>query len=312
MTTLPFSYARETTLITGASRGIGAAFARELARRGAPDIALVARTEHDLESLASELRDLYQTRVHVIVADLADADAPAAIKAETDRLGLEVGLLINNAGFGDYGRFDQRPLSKQESMIAVNVSSLVALTHLYLPEMAGRGEAGIINVGSTAGFQPIPYMATYAATKAFVQSFSEALWAENEERGTDVRVVCLCPGGTATEFGSVAADGRDVGRGSFEHAPQSTAEEVVQAGLDALDRNACYEVVGTLNYLGTLGPRLLPRSAIARLAAALFRRVDEEQNAERATRRRLYVAGAAVAASIAAVTLMAKRRPRGP
>lgn len=307
----PFPYAHRTALVTGASRGIGAVLARELARRGTPALALVARSSEEMDVLADELRRLYQTRVEVIRADLSKKSAPMWIKAETDRLGLEIDLLVNNAGFGDHGSFDARPLGKQEDMIAVNVSALVALTRLYLPGMRERGYGGILNIGSTAGFQPVPYMATYGATKAFVLSFSEALWAENRGNGGDVRVVCLCPGGTETSFGAVASDGTAEGRGVFEHAPRSTPEEVAKAGLDALDGNVLCAVVGRMNYVASLGPRFLPRSVIACLAASVFRPAastpPDPASARAILARRGIIAGAAVAASLGAAVLLARR-----
>ena len=311
----PFDYAHATAaLVTGASRGIGAEFARELARRGTPNLALVARSADDLEALATELRERYGTRVEVIVADLSDADAPAAIHAATEQAGLRVDLLVNNAGFGDYGAFETRPVAKQTAMVEVNVTNLVALTGLYLPQMVANGGGGIVNVASTASFQPVPYMSTYGATKAFVLSFSEALWAENRDRETGVRVVCLCPGNTETNFGAVATDADTGGRGLFESIPADSAEKVARAGLDALDRNASYAVVGALNYAGALSTRLAPRAAVARVGAALFRPADQtaaqsaKANPAATTQRRAVIASAALGVSLVAAVVVARRR----
>jgi uncharacterized protein len=264
---MAFDYANSTALVTGASRGIGAAIARELAMRGIRRLVLVARSKDDMERVAQSIWEAHETPVEVIAADLSDEDAPEAIYAECQRRGLTVDLLVNNAGFGSHGYFDTLPEAKEQDMIAVNVASLVALTRLFLPDIVARGWGGVINVGSTAAFMPVPFMATYGATKAFVQSFSEALWAENRERGNDVRIVCLCPGGTDTNFG----DGMH--RGRFEEMIGSTPEEVAVVGLDALERGAPYAVVGGINYAASILPRLLPRGMTARLAAYLLRPV---------------------------------------
>jgi short-subunit dehydrogenase len=264
----PFDYAGSTALVTGASRGIGAAIARSLARRGIGALVLSARSASDLDALAAEIRAARPgLRVETIPANLAEAHAPARIKETADRLGLTVDLLVNNAGFGSHGAFETLPVERERDMVAVNVDAVVALTGLYYPGMLARGRGGVLNVASTAAFQPVPFMTTYGATKAFVLSFSEGLWAECREHSDDpdVRVVALCPGGTETDFG----DGMH--RGRFESAKQSTPEEVAESGLEALDRNASFAVVGAGNYVGTLGARLFPRATIAGIAADMFR-----------------------------------------
>jgi short-subunit dehydrogenase len=291
----PFDYASSTALITGASRGIGAELARQIADRGANTLVLVARSQEDLDTLSEELYARYQTHVEIIVADLSDAAAPAAIKEETDRRGLHIDLLVNNAGFGSYGLFEELDPAHEQSMIAVNVASLVALTRFYLPEMVRKGRGGILNVASTAGFQPVPFMSTYGATKAFVLSFSEALWAEAQEReGDDVRVICLCPGNTESHF----ADNLKERRGRFENVPASSAEDVARGGLDALDQDASYRVVGGMNYAGTLAIRAAPRAAVARVSASLFRPIKEKESG--VSYRRTLAAGLAIAAGVAA------------
>lgn len=294
----PFDYESATALVTGASRGIGASLARELSSRKIARLALVARSESDLQRLGQDLMDVYGVDVHIIVADLSQPTAPQEIFDETERLGLSVDLLINNAGFGSTGFFDTRELDREQSMIDVNIDALVGLTRLYLPGMHARGWGGILNVASTAAFVPVPFMATYAATKAFVLSFSEALWSETRERGGDVRVVCLCPGGTETDFGAVAGD-----RGKFEDARYATPESVAVCGLDALDRNASYVVAGVANYVGALATRLAPRALVADYAATLFRpeEAPEPSVVKAATRRRM--GGIALLTGVAALAL---------
>ena len=265
-TSNPFDYPRANALVTGASRGIGLSIARELAARGCPHLVLTARTESDLEALAAELSARHGTKTHIIAADLSEASAPQTIKAATDTLGLSIDLLVNNAGFGDYGSYGDRPLDRQERMIVVNCTALVALTRLYLPGLIARGHGGIVNIASTAAFQPVPYMSVYGATKAFVLSFSEALWAEMADTKTGVRVVCLCPGGTATAFDFGTAEGR----GQYENTLMSTPEDVAKATLRALDKNASFAVVGAANYVGTFGARLLPRATLAQVTASFL------------------------------------------
>lgn len=262
-----FDYESSTALVTGASRGIGAELCRELARRKTGRIVLVARSERDLQDLGQELIDAYGVDVHILVADLSDAAAPDAIFAETERLGLTIDLLVNNAGFGTHGFFDSLDAAREQDMIAVNIASLVALTRLYLPGMHEREWGGVLNVASTAGFVPVPFMATYAATKAFVLSFSEALWAETRERGGDVRVVCLCPGSTHT---TGFAEGLGSSRGKFEEAPAMGPDAVAVTGLNALDRNASYVITGAANWAGALATRLVPRAMVTDYVATMF------------------------------------------
>jgi hypothetical protein len=304
-----FPYTRSAALITGASRGIGAALATALADRGIATLVLTARSEADLAVVSARLRDAHpDLHVETIAADLTDPAAPAAIIAETERRGVVVDLLVNNAGFGSHGPFDRTDAAKEEQMIDVNVTALVKLTRLFLPGMHERGRGGVLNIASTAALQPIPYMATYGATKAFVLSFSEALWAEAHDFGPDVdiRIVCACPGGTQTEFGA------GMHRGRFENSPMSTADDVAAAALDALDRNASYAVVGAANYIGALGVRLAPRALVARAAASVARPLDSPAAAEETRRihRLVIAAGSVTAAAVAAGLLVAQRRRR--
>ena len=248
--------ARPVTLVTGASAGLGAEFARQCARRG-DELVLVARRRDRLEALASEIGG-----AHVIAADLASPGAAARLLGEVEGQGLTVDTLINNAGFGVTGRFADRPLDRQREMIDLNVAALVELTHLVLPKMRERRNGGILNVASTAAFQPGPAFAVYFASKAFVLSFSEALHQELKRSG--IRVSALCPGPTRTEFGEVAG----VTSARFDRFAADAAS-VVAAGLRGLDRNKAVVVPGLTNKITSQSSRIIPRAAMRRIVAAL-------------------------------------------
>jgi short-subunit dehydrogenase len=255
-------YRDRRALVTGASAGLGEEFARQLARRGM-HLVVSARRRERLEALADALRREHAVRVEVVAADLARDGEARRLWAEASRGGT-IDLLVNNAGFGARGRFDELPLERQRAMVALNCGAVLELAHLALEVMRGRGEGGLLNVASLAAFQPMPRLATYAATKAFVLSLSEALWAENRDAG--VRVVALCPGRTPTEFQSVA------GTGSTEGAfGVRTPAGVVEAGLRALERGVSYEVPGLENHLASWLTRLLPRSVVTRALKRLVR-----------------------------------------
>ncbi|WP_327065176.1 SDR family oxidoreductase [Kitasatospora sp. NBC_01250] len=215
-----------TVLITGASSGIGAAFADAFAARGA-HLILVARREERLTALADTLRARHGNDARVLVADLGLPGAGAALVAETRRLGLTVDVLVNNAGFGSHGDVVDTEPERLTGQIQLNITALTDLTRGYLPDMVERGHGAIVNVASAAAYQPVPHMAVYAATKAFVLNFTEALWAET--RHTGVRVLALSPGATETEFFDVAGESARVGR-------QQTAAAVVARAMRALDR----------------------------------------------------------------------------
>lgn len=248
--------ARGVTLITGASAGLGAEFARQCRKRG-DELVLVARRKDRLEALAAELGS-----AHVVAADLAAPGAPARLLADVAALGLEVETLINNAGFGAAGAFVETPAERLLEMIDLNVRSLTELCRLVLPGMLERRRGAILNVASTAAFQAGPYSAVYYATKAYVLSFSEALY--EEAKGKGVRVTALCPGPTATEFFEVA------GSPNGRLARMATdPRAVVAAGLAGLARNKPIVVAGIANKIGAFGTRLMPRSALRRIVASL-------------------------------------------
>ena len=243
-----------TTLVTGASAGIGAELARLFAARGA-EVILVARRAERLAALAAELGP----RARVIVADLADPAAPARLFAETG--GIDV--LVNNAGFGAAGRVAEIACERQLDMIQVNVAALTALTRLYLPAMLARRGGRVLNVASTAAFQPGPGLAVYCATKAYVLSFSEALHAELA--GTGVTVTCLCPGATATEFAEVADFNSP---GLFRGA--MSAAEVARQGYAATLQGKRLIVTGAENKARAFGVRFAPRGLVLSVARRLL------------------------------------------
>src|SRR5438105_752473 len=251
-----------TTLITGASSGIGEAFARKLAARG-HNLLLVARTEEKLVMLCSELGRSQSIRAQYVAMDLAEPDAPARLFEETQQRDLQIDFLINNAGFGSMGDFAKLDLERELNMIDLNIGGLVELTHRFLQPMRERRSGSIINVASTAGFQAVPFMATYAATKAFVLSFSEALWEENRPYG--IQVMALCPGVTQTGFFEAARMQRPPAR------TVQTPEEVVDTALRALKRGKSHVVSGWANFIATESERLVPRWLVLRVIGGVMR-----------------------------------------
>jgi len=252
----------KTVLITGASYGIGEAFARQLAAQGA-NLVLTARSIERLETLAAELRNNHSISVRVIEADLSDYYSPHSIFQQTEGRGLQIDMLVNNAGFGAVGDFADLPLDRQIEMVQVNVMAMVALTHLFLQPMLLRRDGAIIQLASTASFQGVPYSSIYAATKSFALIFSEGLWAECRSLG--VRVMALCPGPTATHFQVVAgtASQRDPKK-------MQTADEVVSAGLKALADGRSHVISGFSNRAMVFIERLAPRSLVTRIATKLY------------------------------------------
>jgi hypothetical protein len=252
-----FDYSGSTALVTGASKGLGAAFAEALAARGM-NLVLVARSTGELNALSTRLYAKYKVQRTVLSIDLADPSSPQTIAEELERRGIEVDLLVNNAGFGLNGAFLSHDPKQKQAEIEVNVQALVALTHLFGKAMASRGKGGIINVASNASFQPVPYMATYAATKAFVLHFSEAIRHELAERG--VQVMATCPGPTATSF----FEGTST---QLSPKDMDDAESVVKKTLEAFDQERGVAYPGRMSVrLTSWLPRLLPRALVARIA----------------------------------------------
>lgn len=248
-------------LVTGASAGIGVALAVELAR-GRTKLVLTARREDRLEALADRLGCSYNVQTEVFAADLAETTAPEKIFAFTEQKGIEVDLLINNAGFGRYGEFPGVEKQRLLDMVQVNCAAVVHLTHLFVEGMMARRRGDILILASTASFQAVPYISTYAATKAFDLLFAEGLAEEMKPYG--IHVCALCPGSTESEFHAVAAQEKFIHR-------METAEKVAHTGLRALAAGKSYVISGFGNYLGAQGERLVPRRFVTRVAANLFK-----------------------------------------
>ncbi len=260
---MSLSFANQTVLITGASSGLGADFARQLAAERA-HLILVARSEDRMKDLAREIKAKSgSTAIEIIPCDLSLERSPQQLLETVRARGLTVDVLINNAGFGKRGLFAGDKAGEDHDLVAVNVSALVMLTHLFLPDMLARGRGGILNVASTAAFQPMPYLALYAASKAFVLHFTEALWGECRQRG--IRVFCLCPGNTRTEFHQKAGIDR---KHIFLRAE---SPDVVRYGLKIFkETDRPVAVHGFANRLLAMGYRFVPRSWVARIVGRLY------------------------------------------
>jgi len=249
-------------LVTGASPGIGVALATQLAA-GGTHLVLTARRRERLEELARKLTNANGIRTEIVAADLTQPDAPGKIFGFTKEKGIAVEVLINNAGFGQYGELAQVETQRLLDMVQVNCTAVVHLTRLYLPDMILRRQGDILILASTASFQAVPYISTYAATKAFDLLFAEGLAEEMKPHG--IRVCALCPGSTESEFHAVA------GQEKFTSDHPETAEKVARTGLEALAAGKSYVISGLGNYLGAQSQRIVPRSMVTRIAARMFR-----------------------------------------
>ena len=244
-------------LVTGASAGLGVEFARQLSKRGYR-LVLAARRKERLEELAKELG-----KARAVAIDLSKSNAVGKLMADVEANGETVDLLVNNAGFGLIGRFAELDSKRERQMIDLNVGALTELCRAVAPRMIERRSGAILNVASTAAFQPGPKMAVYFATKAFVLSLSEALHEELKPHG--IKVSCLCPGPTRTEFGEVAGFG---GNGLFDRVAMS-ADKVVETGLAGLDANRAVVVAGWLNKIGAASTRFAPRPIVRKIAGSI-------------------------------------------
>jgi short-subunit dehydrogenase len=255
-----------TALITGASGGIGKSFAEKLAAQNT-NLIIVARSEDKLNAVAQQLQQQYNINVEVIVKDLSQISAPQEVFDAVQAKGLSVDILINNAGFGDYGEFVKTDCDRQIQMIQLNNIALVALTHKFLPQMRERSSGSIINVSSIAAYQPLPYISVYAASKAFVRSFSEALWAENRQYG--VKVLVVSPGPTETNFFKEANFPPALAKNAKS---MSTPEEVVDEAMKALENgNAAVVVGGIASKFITGLSSIIPRETLLNLLEKQFK-----------------------------------------
>ncbi len=249
---------RKTALVTGASGGIGEEIARELAARN-HDLILIARSKDKLELLASELAQKYRVTATPIALDLSTATATDDITRKLESRGLKVDVLVNNAGFGDYGEFASADAARQFQMLNLNIVTLTMLTRALLPAMLGHKSGHVLNVASTAAFMPGPLMSVYYASKAYVLSFSEAL--DEELRGTGVSVTVLCPGPVETGFQSRAAmEDSKLLQSQLARASLVSATDVAKAAINALERGQRVVIPGFMNQMTALIPRWLPRA----------------------------------------------------
>lgn len=259
-----------TALVTGASAGLGLEFAKLFAKDGHA-VVLVARRLDRLQALAKELEGGHGIRAEAIAADLMDPDAPQAIAAEVERRGLTIDFLVNNAGFGLVGAFHQNDAQKERGMIEVNVTALTMLTHAFLPGMVQRKRGRILNVGSTAGFQPGPFMSTYYATKAFVSTWSQAL--SHELEGTGVTCTLSCPGATVTEFATIAGNDRS----RLFRMGAMRADVVAAQAYRAMHAGKRVIVHGFTNKLSAASSRLTPTAILLPIVAALNQDPDAQK-----------------------------------
>lgn len=254
----------KTILITGASSGIGYELAKIVAQKDF-NLVMVARSKDKLEKLAGELQSLYQTETKVIAMDLSEQGAGSLLYEQLKKEKITIDILVNNAGFADFGFFVERDWEKELRMINLNITTLTELTKLFARDMVKRGEGKILNVASTAAFQPGPLMAVYYATKSYVLHFSEAL--SNELKGSGVSVMALCPGPTSSGFQKTA---------EMEHSklmkmlPFVSSEKVARYAYRSLMRNKIVAIPGLINKLGVFSMRLIPR----KMAAGVIRKMS--------------------------------------
>lgn len=259
----------KTTLITGASGGIGEAIAKRLAENK-ENLTLVARNETKLKRLSQELSQKYDVNVSFIAADLFDPQAPEAIYRECRYRELEVSSLINNAGIGSGGEFAGADLRSLEDMLQLNNSALVSLTHLFMQDMRKRKAGTIVNMGSLISFVPVPYMALYGASKAFVRFFTQALYEECKPLG--VHVMFFAPGLTSTNFMEAAALKNETGNALIAGAPAQTADQVAEEFIKAYYKRKRSAISGSINRFGVKLLTLIPNSVIAASSARTFKK----------------------------------------
>lgn len=250
------TFMNKTALITGASGGLGLSFVKILARDGY-DVVLVARNAEKLAEIKADIESSYGVRAYVVAKDLCHTESVNEVFDATEALGLKIDVLINNAGFGDFGEFHKSDINKQIRMVDLNVIALMQLCHLYIPQMIERGSGNILNVDSIAAFQAGPLMSVYYATKAFVLSFSQAL--TRELKGTGVKVTALCPGPIKTNFENSSELG---GSGLFKNLKVWSPDTVAEFGYKNMKRGRSLCVCGALNKLIVFSNRLAPRALV--------------------------------------------------
>lgn len=261
---MSFEWKSKTVLITGPSSGIGKVFAEKLAAKGA-NLVLASRSKEELELLAGNLSKRYQIKTFVFAIDLSMDKGPEKLNQQIQSAGLNIDVLINNAGFGYLGKFLDQDLDRLQSMMELNMKSLVALTHLFMKKMVEQKSGGVMNIASIAAFQPIARLNVYAATKAFVLYFTEALWGEYKDSG--VRIMCLCPGNTVTQFHQIA--GIDKKR-TFLAA---SAEDLVDFGIQKFsETNAPSVIHGFANKMIAFSSRLFPRRWMVEISRLIYKR----------------------------------------
>jgi uncharacterized protein len=254
---LPPPEPNSTCLVTGASSGIGAEIARGLAQRG-HGVTLAARREERLRDLADELAESHGVRAETISVDVSDIDARQRLKPEIEERGLVVEVLINNAGFGSGGKFTRLDAEEEASIIRTNVEAVIALTGVFLPGMVERGRGAVLNLASLIAFQPMPFQATYGASKAAVLSFTEAI--HEELRGTGVTITAICPGPVRTEFGEQGGFG-----GADDKIPNFAwleADKVAEDAIEGLERGERVVVPGALNQMAAYAGHYMPRALL--------------------------------------------------
>ena len=250
----------KVALVTGASSGIGKAFAYKLAEMGAI-LVLTARREDKLKELALKLNTLYKAKVYVFSADLSKKEAPQQLYNQILNSGLTIDLLINNAGYGKWTNFLDETIEEYDDMLELNINAVVKLTHLFIPAMLKKGSGGVINVASTGALQPCPYVGVYCASKSFVLAFSEALYGEYHKKG--LTITALCPGNTSTGFQSIA-------KANTQGMSADLPDTVAEAGIKSLLKGKSFKIVGFANYLTSFVPRFFPRKTVINIVSKMM------------------------------------------
>lgn len=262
---MAYDYFGKTALITGASSGIGEEFAAQLAKRGV-NLILVARSQDTLKNIANGLSKTYGITTKVLAADLSDPDAARGLADRVKTAGLQVDILINNAGFGTHGPFAKQSPDQERSEVLLNALAPLETIHAFLPGMRERGHGAVINVASSAGFQPTPFMSVYGATKAFLLHLTEGLWAEYRDQG--ILFTALCPGPVETNF--FDASGSPTLKKAMKNTPMMSAQRCVREALKGFEAGKPVVVPGVSVKLMAQSSRFMPRALLARASAKVL------------------------------------------